>query len=141
MTDTARPQYLPTTEVAKIVRTHLRRLYDGKGPGNPDGWRYSVRSDSYAGGSAVRVTVPKDYPREAEQLLYRDLSSWGSSGFDGMTDSSYTKGHAYCSLHGITLTHVAAHWGTEATERAACCERAVPVHVGASYVTVSRDWR
>jgi hypothetical protein len=133
--------WIRTTEVARLVRQHLVTSWDGKGKGNPDGWKYSVRSDSYSGGSAVRVTVPKDYPEETRHALALELMSWGSRGFDGMTDSSYGKGHTLCPDHGVTLTVVQAHWGTEEQTYTPCCSQAEPVHLGADYVNVYRDWQ
>jgi hypothetical protein len=125
--------YVSTKDVAKLVRQHLKSKYLGE--------KFSVRSESYAGGSAVRVTHPADWTDEQHRALWAELSPWGSSGFDGMTDSSYSKGHHLCPEHGVTLTAVGAHWGALEKALDVCCEAAQPVSLGASYVTVDRDWR
>src|SRR3712207_2882445 len=103
-------RWIDTRDVANLVRQELKTNWDGKRAGVPDGWNYSVRIDRYSGGSAVRVTVPKDYPEAVERDLYRKLSPWGSHGFDGMTDSTYGKGHHLCPEHGVKLTAVGSHW-------------------------------
>lgn len=131
--DYVAPRWVPTKDVAKLVRAYLKREHPGV--------KFSVRSDSYSGGSAIRVTVPYLWTRGQEHELWLTLSSWGSSGFDGMTDSSYGKSHALCPVHGVTLTHVDAHFGTDEVIGDMCCGAAEPVHLGASYVTVSREWQ
>lgn len=127
------PRWIPTKDVAKLVRAYLKTTYPGQ--------KFSVRSDSYSGGSAVRVSVPYTWTREAERELWVTLSPWGSSGFDGMTDSSYSKGHALCPVHGVQLTYVGGHYGAEEQVRDMCCANAEPVNLGASYVQVSREWQ
>lgn len=127
------PRWIPTKDVAKLVRAYLKREHPGV--------KFSVRSDSYSGGSAVRVRVPYLWTRQQERALWEVLSPWGSTGFDGMTDSSYGKSHALCPTHGVTLTAVDAHWGTEGYVGDMCCGKAEPVHMGASYVSVQRDWQ
>jgi hypothetical protein len=128
--------WIPTKDVAKLVRAELKRNWDG-GKG---GWKYSVRSDSYAGGSAVRITVPKNFSQEAEQALRQEFHSWGSAGFDGMTDSSYSKSHRLCPKHGVSYSYVGSYFGHNEERFSPCCEHAEDVHLGASYVTVSREW-
>lgn len=123
-------RYIPARDVAKLVRAHVKAF-------DPD-VKFHVRTEH---GSTVRVYVPKDYSRELERKLYLQLTSWGSSGFDGMTDSSYAKGHTLCPDHGIRLTYVGGHWGADAEYREHCCAKAEGVHIGAGYVFVSREWR
>lgn len=124
--------WIPTKDVAKLVRAYLRENYPGE--------KFSVRSDSYAGGSAVRVTTPKDWTHEQNHALWDVLGPWGSAGFDGMTDSSYSKGHTLCPVHGVRLTYVGAHWGAQEVAEPACCSQAESVSLGASYITVQRNW-
>jgi hypothetical protein len=125
--------WIPTTEVAKLVRKYLRANFPGQ--------KFSVRSDSYAGGSAVRVETPKEWTQEQTHALWNTLAPWGSAGFDGMTDSSYNKGHHLCPEHGVALTAIGAYWGHDAeTVTDTCCAKAEPVHMGASYVQVSRGY-
>ena len=138
MTTTDRPAYvaprwIPTKDVARLVRAYLKREHPGV--------KFSVRSDSYSGGSAVRVTAPYIWTRQQERDLWRTLSSWGSTGFDGMTDSSYAKSHVLCPTHGVSLVYVGGHWGADEMIGDPCCADAEPVNLGASYVTVSREWQ
>ena len=126
-------RYIPTKDVAKLVRSYLKVAYPGE--------RFSVRSEHYAGGSAIRVTHPATWDDAQHKALWSELHTWGSSGFDGMTDSSYSKGHTLCADHGVRLRYVGEHWGSLETTQEACCDQAEPVSLGASYVTVSRDWR
>lgn len=125
--------WIPTRDVAKLVRQHLKTTRPGV--------KFSVRSDSYAGGSAVRVATPMDWTNEQVQELWAELSPWGSAGFDGMTDSSYSKGHHLCPEHGVTLTYVGQHFGSVERSEDPCCDKAEQVHLGASYVTVQRAWK
>jgi len=133
-------RYVRATEVAKLVRTHLRKNWDGKGPGNPDGWTFSVRTDKWSGGASVRVTVPASFPETARRNLALELMSWGGQGFDGMTDSTYGKSHTLCAEHGVTLTSVAQHFGALETSTPPCCDAAEPVHMFANTVHVSRAY-
>lgn len=138
MTTTERPAYvsprwIPTTDVAKLVRKYLKATHPGV--------KFSVRSDKYSGGSSVRVTAPYTWTRQQERDLYLTLTTWGSSGFDGMTDSSYGKAHYLCPEHWVTLSYVGGHWGAEERVEDPCCANAEPVHMGTSYVQVQRDWQ
>jgi hypothetical protein len=121
-------RWVKTTEVAKLIRAYLKQNYPGQ--------KFSVRSDSYSGGSAVRVETPPTWTREQTSDLYRELAPWGSRGFDGMTDSSYGKGHTICPVHFVTLTSVGSYWGHDAETMEPCCDQAEPVNMGASYVSV-----
>jgi len=125
-------RWVDTTEVAKLVRKYLRENFPGE--------KFSVRSDRYAGGSAVRVETPADWTHDAVHALWAELSPWGSAGFDAMTDGSYSKGHTLCPDHGVTLTYVGQHFGAPERSEAPCCAKAEPVHMGASYVQVSKGY-
>lgn len=125
--------WIPTTEVAKLIRSYLKKNY----PNN----KFSVRSDSYAGGSAVRVETPADWSHEMTRELWAELSLWGSAGFDGMTDSSYSKSHWLCPDHGVSYAYVGFYFGHNEESFEPCCEKAENVHLGASYVTVAKNWR
>lgn len=125
--------FLPAKEVAKIVRADLKRLYPGV--------KFSVRTDNYAGGASIDVTTPHDWTGDQIRELWKAFQPYGGAGFDGMTDSSYPKGHTLCPEHGLRLVYVGRHWGAEETTAERCCERAQDVYSGASYIHVQRDWR
>lgn len=127
------PRWIDTRDVAKLVRAFLKREHPGV--------KFSVRIDRYAGGSSVRVSAPYAWTHAQERELCLTLSSWSSSGFDGMTDSSYPKSHTLCPTHGVRLVYVGAHWGTDDVIADPCCADAEPVNLGASHVTVSREWQ
>lgn len=124
--------FLPAKEVAKIIRADLKRLH-------PD-VKFSVRTNNYAGGASIDVTTPRDWTSDQIRELWKQLRPYGGAGFDGMTDSSYAKGHTLCPEHGLQLTYVGRHWGAEEVITDRCCERAQDVYSGASYVHVQRDW-
>jgi hypothetical protein len=115
-------RYIATKDVAELVRAYLRQNYGY-------GVKFSVRSDSYAGGSAVRVSHPADWTPEQSRALWSELSPWGSRGF---------KSHHLCPVHGVRLTGVGQHWGSLEVAEEPCCDKAEPVHMGASYVTVNQ---
>lgn len=125
--------YISTKDTAKLVRSYLKTAHPGE--------KFSVRSEHYAGGSAVRVEHPDHWTDDQHRALWATLSPWGSQGFDGMTDSTYSKGHTLCADHGVRLRYVGQHWGALETTQEPCCDQAEPVSLGASYVTVSRAWR
>lgn len=72
----ARPRYLTTAEMAKVVRTVLKAAFPGQ--------KFFVRSDNYAGGSSINVSY------SSTELFSSDVEGKvkGLQGatFDGMTD-------------------------------------------------------
>lgn len=68
-------RYIPTVDVAKRIRAHLKSVYPGI--------KFSVRSDQYAGGSSIRVRWV-DGPRRSDVETH--VSQYAGSDFDGMTD-------------------------------------------------------
>lgn len=71
---------LDVTEVAKLIRAYLKRNYAG--------FKFSVRTERFAGGTAIRIEYSKAF--EEHRLpgeFYREMQGFGSNRFDGMTDS------------------------------------------------------
>ena len=68
--------YVSTTDTAKLIRKSLRAAYPEH--------KFSVRSDSYANGSSIRVSWT-DGPTEKEVDAL--VGEYAGASFDGMTDS------------------------------------------------------
>lgn len=68
-------RYLSVTDTAKLVRVALKGAFPGV--------KFSVRSDSYAGGASIDVRWT-DGPTQREVQQLCDL--WRGATFDGMTD-------------------------------------------------------
>lgn len=67
--------YVSSTDTAKIIRRELKANF-------PD-IKFSVRTDSYSGGSSIRIKWTDGPPTaEVESLVSRYKAGW----FDGMTD-------------------------------------------------------
>lgn len=126
-------RYLDATEVAKIIRADLKREHPGV--------KFSVRTEKYSGGASVNVTTPHDWTNDQVRELWLRFQPYGGAGFDGMTDSSYDKGHTLCPEHGLQLVYTGSHWGAEEYRAERCCARAQDVYSGAHYINVQRDWR
>lgn len=69
-------RHIPATEVAKIARRELKQAF-GKSV------KFSVRTDTYAGGSSSRVTW-EDGP--TERAVEKIIGHLHGATFDGMTD-------------------------------------------------------
>ena len=68
-------RHITTVETAKLIRTTLRASFPGV--------RFSVRSDSYAGGSSIRVRWTDGPTEDQVESL---IGHYKGSTFDGMTD-------------------------------------------------------
>lgn len=129
MSAIASRRWIKTADVAKLVRAALKAKFPGQ--------KFSVRSDSYAGGSAVRVEWT-DGPtwHEVEQIL----SQYAGSRFDGMIDLQYHAEHVLCPEHGPGVVRIYGHGAGLDREvpEGRCCEQAEPVTMGADYVQGQR---
>ncbi|MFH1613307.1 MAG: LPD29 domain-containing protein [bacterium] len=73
-------KYIKTTEVAKLIRIELKKKFPNT--------IFSVRSESYSGGSSIDVkwtdgpSIPK---------INKIIKKFEGSGFDGMTDYKYNR--------------------------------------------------
>lgn len=78
MSTTSRPRFIPSTEVAKLVRKMLRGAFGST-------TKFSVVTDKYSGGSTIVVSWTDGPSREEVQEVIGHLHS---AVFDGMTDST-----------------------------------------------------
>ncbi len=74
-----RYEWRPASEIAKLIRADIKAaVANGALPGKEEGFTYGARSDSFAGGQAVRIWVngPEGWAKqEAPFPLYND--PWG----------------------------------------------------------------
>ncbi len=76
--------YETAAETAKKIRNALKAEFPGV--------KFSVKSETYSMGSAVRVSWTDGPERDAVHAV---VSKFESSEFDGMTDSSTTHGYVF----------------------------------------------
>lgn len=124
-------RYVSAKDTAKLVRALLKRTYPGI--------KFSVRTDTYAGGATVRVAWT-DGPSEPEVREF--TRPYAGRGFDGMIDMSYGYS-AWLEPDGTAV--LAETSGTEGSRGsvpsylgAPPSEAAELVHFGASSVSTSR---
>lgn len=123
------PRYLSVTETAKLVRAALKREFPGA--------KFSVRSDSYAGGASVRVNWT-DGPTVKE--VDRVIAPYKGADFDGMVDLK-TNNTSWLMPDG---TAAVAHSGGGGSTRedyygSAPGPDAELVYFGADYIPTQRD--
>lgn len=134
MTHTS-PRYVPVTEVAKLVRKALKARFPAT--------RFSVRSDSYAGGASIRVGWV-DGPTETE--VREVTQAYAGAGFDGMIDLKVYAEHWLHPDGTVTLAH---REGTTGSFTEIIGDPIGPtaelVRFGADYVptqrSISPEWR
>lgn len=93
--------YETAAETAKKIRSKLKAEFPGV--------KFSVKSETYAMGSAVRVSWTDGPEREVVHAVTRKFES---SSFDGMTDSSTTHGYLFEGQRyvGAKYIQVTRHW-------------------------------
>jgi hypothetical protein len=79
-------KYISVVDTAKLVRAALKDSFAGV--------KFSVKSDSYAGGASINISY-KDGPTESQVKAV--ISNFEGSYFDGMIDY---KGSCYANLNG-----------------------------------------
>lgn len=124
--------YLSCAETAKLIRTALKRAFPG--------FKFSVRSETYAGGASIDVTWT-DGPTNA--LVDPVIKQFCGGRFDGMIDMAYSVSH-WLLPDGTTViasnpgTH--GQMGTDPGERN---EKPHPdaklVHFGANHIFGHRN--
>lgn len=72
--------YLSCAETAKLVRAALKKAFPGV--------KFSVRSDTYAGGASIRVGWTDGPSSKAVEAV---TNAYAGGGFDGMIDMAYNK--------------------------------------------------
>jgi hypothetical protein len=85
-------------QVAKLVRNELKVKHPGI--------KFSVRSETYAGGDAVRVSYTIENATDPkESTIQAMLSKYTAGHFDGMTDSyEYKKGQTGPSVMYVSVS-------------------------------------
>jgi len=124
--------YLTLKETAKLVRIALKKNFPGV--------KFSVRSESFAGGSAIRVNYT-DGP--LQKAVEKVVNCYAYGGFDGMIDLSFTINHWWNEKTGEVVN--ASSGGTnnsgglyESYDYGCPGEGWVKVSFGAKYITVSQ---
>jgi hypothetical protein len=105
LTNGQKVRYLTTAETAKLVRQKLKATFPGQ--------KFSVRSDNYAGGSAIRIRWT-DGPRETD--VRSAMHTYEGATFDGMIDLKSYKEPVLVTFAGDdmpTLVHMGADWVME----------------------------
>jgi hypothetical protein len=137
-------RWIPTTEVAKLIRTVLKAQFPGV--------KFSVRSDKYSGGSAIDINWTDGPTQKSVDAL---TAVFAGARFDGMIDLAYSADQWLCAEHGVRVSHISGHSyaqedpnGTgegNGIASSRCCAEAELVHMGVSYVfahrTLSEEFR
>jgi len=125
--------YLTCAETAKLLRKALKKSFPGV--------KFSVRSDTYAGGSSIRIEY-LDGPAKSE--VEKIANVFEGAGFDGMIDLKYYKSHAVNEDGDVILV---SSNGTENSggsvpemEEAELPEGYDKVSLGSHYVTVNKNY-
>lgn len=123
--------YLTCAETAKLLRKALKKNFPGV--------KFSVRSDTYAGGASIRVEY-LDGPAKSE--VTKVAHGYEGAGFDGMIDLKYYNSHAVNKDGEVILVSsngTASSGGYVPTmEEAELPEGYEKVSLGADYVHVSK---
>jgi hypothetical protein len=119
MTNTS---YLSVTETAKLVRAALKKAFPGV--------KFSVRSDSYAGGASIDVGWT-DGPTGKE--VDAVIKMYEGGGFDGMQDLAYSYSH-WLMPDGSTVLASSTHNFDGGVINEKPHPDAVPIQFGADYV-------
>lgn len=131
MANTTQTQWIGTTEVAKHIRGILKKNFPGQ--------KFSVRSQSYSGGSSINV----DYTDGPSSDSVKDLiGHLHGCGFDGMIDLEYYHRHALLSDGSIVMIGTEGTTGSGGVRNAWRSEMpadAVEVSIGVSYLFVNRS--
>lgn len=132
------PTYIPVVEAAKIIRTALKTKH-------PD-TKFSVVTSKYAGGSSIRIALPKDSGDDLYKEVQDMAHSFAGTGFDGMIDMSFYKdawlnrktGEARPAKSSGTTGSRGVY---EPYDNPAPSDEFELVHFGASHIFVEREWR
>jgi hypothetical protein len=117
-------KYLSCAETAKLVRAELKKQLPA--------FKFSVRSNTYAGGASVNVTWEDGLPESAvEKVVDKFSGAW----FDGMIDLKNYNYHWLLANGSVLLAH------SEGTEDDITTEKlagAIAVQFGADYIRCNR---
>jgi Large polyvalent protein associated domain 29 len=126
-------EYLSCAETAKLVRAALKKAFPGI--------KFSVRSDTYAGGASIRVRWTDGPSTKAVKDV---AGAYAGGGFDGMIDMAY-------SVDSWLMPDGSASWASspgttgskgvyEPYDHAAPAPGAKKVRFGADFVFCDKDW-
>lgn len=131
-TPAPRKEYISAVEAAKMIRAELKKKFPGV--------KFSVRSQSYAGGSSVNVSYT-DGP--AYKRVVAIVEAYEGASFDGMIDMEYSIDRWLCPLHGVSFASTSGTEGSRGVVEAAnfgrCCDRAAVACFLCKYNGVSRE--
>ena len=133
---TAEHRYIPVKDVAKLVRKALKLAHPET--------RFSVRSQSYSGGSSIHV-VWTDGPPEQDVSVV--VKVYQGARFDGTIDLKHYAEHWLRPDGSVLLRHEKGSqiYGGESPEvdnrmfEGLLPDDAEPVHFGADYIFVHRE--
>jgi hypothetical protein len=123
-------KYLSVVETAKLIRKGLKANFPGV--------KFSVRSESYAGGASINVEYTNG-PLTKNVEAY--VKQYEGAGFDGMTDYKYYMSHYMNTITGeICLAKCEQTYSSqEVNEEMPEGEGWVAVSFGADYVFVRQN--
>lgn len=118
--------YLSVTETAKLVRAALKKSFPSV--------KFSVRSDSYAGGASIRVFWTDGPTRKDVEAIIKQFEG---GGFDGMQDLKYSYSH-WMLPDGTTVLASSTHNLDGGVINEKPHPDAALVHFGADFVFAER---
>lgn len=126
------PAWLTTAEAAKLLRERLKRDFPGV--------KFSVRSESYSGGSSIRVRWSGGPDWRAVQAV---ADQYQFAGFDGMIDMQYFTDRWLLPDGTLLFASTRGTEGSGGSVPARECKAprpdAIRVRGGASFVSCCRD--
>ena len=129
---TARSEYISVTDTAKLIRQQVRKNFPGT--------KFSVRSDSYAGGASIRVSWT-DGP--SESAVKAITGGYTGGRFDGMIDMAYNVQSWLLPDGTAHLAHDPGTGGQRGSNPESVGSPMHPdarmVHFGANYVFTNRE--
>jgi hypothetical protein len=121
-----RPEYVGVADTAKYVRAALAKAFPGQ--------KFSVKSDSYAGGASITVNYVGGPARKAVEAV---VAPYCGSDFDGMIDLKYNR---YSWLAADGSASRAYDPGTEGSMGVHAEEVGDPHAAGCRYVSFGADY-
>jgi len=124
---------ISTVETAKLIRKQLKKAFPKA--------KFSVRSDRYAGGSAIRVSW---FDGPSVRVVETITNPFRGAGFDGMIDMKYHKDSWLLPDGSAVLARSSGTTSSRGVVDGFSHEKphpeAILVSFGADYVTTSRDF-
>lgn len=130
MANTTQTQWIGTADVAKHIRGILKKNFPGQ--------KFSVRSESYSGGSSINVYYTDGPSKDSVEALIGHLHGCD---FDGMIDLQYYRTHALLTDGSIVTVKSAGSDSSGGVHKAwsiTLPPGAVEVNLDVSYLFVNR---